>query len=86
MWLGQTQGAQAHREPCTEPEGLLDGHYMALLSRCVMQDMRAAWRRAESALHEMSRARAEAESGRHRLVEALVRERAGRILAQQVGW
>lgn len=50
------------------------------------QEMRGAWRRAENAAHELSRARAEAEQGKHQLMEALVKERAARILAQQVGW
>lgn len=50
------------------------------------QDARSAWHRAESALHEMSRARHEAEGGKLQLLEALVRERAARILAQQASW
>jgi len=34
-------------------------------------------------LHEMSRARSEAEAAKHRMTEALVRERAARVMAQQ---
>lgn len=47
------------------------------------QEMRAAWRASEDALHGMSRARAEIERSKHRMTEALVRERAARILAQR---
>jgi chromosome segregation ATPase len=47
------------------------------------KEIRSAWHHAENTLHEMSRARAEAEQSNHRLTEALVRERACRILAQQ---
>ncbi len=47
------------------------------------QAMRAAWHASEDKLHEMSRARAEAEASKHRMTEALVRERAARVMAQQ---
>ena len=45
--------------------------------------MRQAWHASEDKLHEMSRARAEAEASKHRMTEALVRERAARVMAQQ---
>ena len=47
------------------------------------QGMRQAWHASEDKLHEMSRARAEAEASKHRMTEALVRERAARVMAQQ---
>jgi chromosome segregation ATPase len=47
------------------------------------QAMRTAWHASEDKLHEMSRARAEAEASKHRMTEALVRERAARVMAQQ---
>jgi chromosome segregation ATPase len=47
------------------------------------QAMRSAWHASEDKLHEMSRARAEAEASKHRMTEALVRERAARVMAQQ---
>lgn len=47
------------------------------------QQMRQAWHASEDKLHEMSRARAEAEASKHRMTEALVRERAARVMAQQ---
>jgi len=47
------------------------------------QAMRSAWHASEDKLHEMSRARGEAEASKHRMTEALVRERAARVMAQQ---
>jgi len=47
------------------------------------KELRAAWHASEDALHEMSRARSEAEAAKHRMTEALVRERAARVMAQQ---
>lgn len=51
-------------------------------SQASSQELRGAWHRSERSLHEATLARAEAERCRRRLTEALVRERAGRIMAQ----